>query len=1135
MVKNDQKKRKIIDTLIIALVSLIPFIWVAGGYVILGHDAGKPIDPTMHFLDRLSTWTHRYGIGADQTFAMAGFFIHGFEYLLDRTGLSLSIQQGIEYMTYFFGMGYAMYIFTRKLFPEHPFTALASALLYQINHFVLQAWFIVERTKFTLYIALPIIMLQIIDLSDFKKSVSKSSLITALTLFFLNGGGFLPLYGSLILIVPVFMLTQLRDSSEKKQLLTRYIKYTALTGGISVLLQSYWLLPYMFYISREFGAELTKYGGGSVELWIASISQYASFMNMLRLQGIQEWYVNSQHPYAAIYLQNAGMIFISYLLPLAAFGSIAIAVGKDRRILLSFALLALISLLFMGGSHPPLGGFYIFLIKYVPGFIAFRTPFYKFAPGLWFAYAVLIGYTLNYLATRKYIRAPKLITSICICLLILGYSFPLTGMHFFTYGKNRTNRIQIPSYIFAYNKWAKSRENTFNRLLILPPHPAGSLASDLKWGYWSLAPINSLLDPGSYIDQNLTLTPDEADLVNNLYAQIASDDSSWKKTAEKLSIDGVLLQKDANVPDNDKDYMSPQRVNTFLKKNALEKPIVFGEWEVHRISQTASPIKSATGYYYIINDRPDQPYHILKRLAQQQQPSSILLKKDISHASYLKIADILFPECVNCLLSEQFIGPQDHQMTNLPGSRFYFLKKWWESYQLNHSANTAEKIQLLAFQSTKRLYEYDNMFVFNLPVHKKQYTLELYADTLEQLTQQIQKWNPKEIKSPEKKLIVDVYNTLGIQHSSLKNYIENDYDPSLTDNLSGIDKRIANLSNLLAQKYHFTVDQKHKQFILNYSTPGSYELYIYTPSVSVNTQAKSQIIITKSSNSSIIDIDRTTLWQRAGTLQLSTNDSRLEIEEKQDEVVLTEQSAPITQALHNKDLQKTRINEKNLDSSCLHLPLNALSAEKYQLDIRFSATRDVRVWTFLIDTPATSEKIHRDSGQYMRLRKDKPLDISLKMEIRDPTHFAYLICQFDEQVFVPLQLESLTTKRITNPLIQLVKLNDSFKNSKPRTVRVQKQSLTEYDFTVGAGSIQFIQLDQRYNPNWQLEANGKSISPFLSDGYQNTWIIDASDKKVQNKLRYLPQRIFYYAAAISIVSFLITVFILGKKNKQNNK
>jgi hypothetical protein len=53
---------------VIGAISLLPFLWLQGGSVIVGHDAGTPISPSAHFQDRLQAWTHRYGLGANQTF-----------------------------------------------------------------------------------------------------------------------------------------------------------------------------------------------------------------------------------------------------------------------------------------------------------------------------------------------------------------------------------------------------------------------------------------------------------------------------------------------------------------------------------------------------------------------------------------------------------------------------------------------------------------------------------------------------------------------------------------------------------------------------------------------------------------------------------------------------------------------------------------------------------------------------------------------------------------------------------------------------------------------------------------------------------------------------------------------------------
>jgi hypothetical protein len=1122
-----------VDILIILIISLIPLIWIWGGYVILGHDAGKPLDPQVHFIDRLSTWTHRYGIGADQTFALAGFFIHGYEYVLSMFGLSPSIQQGLEYVTYFMAMGFSMYFFAITVFPNNRYGPIAMALFYEVNHFVLQGWFIVERTKFTLYIALPLILLQIIKINSKSTSPLRAGILTSLILLVLNGGGFLPLYGSILVVGSMFILLVWWGSEKKIESLVTLIKYITYVILFSIIFQSYWLFPYAYYIYRDFGSEIVKYGGASVEQWIASISEFASFTNLLRLQGIQEWYINTHHPYAKFFLNNIFLSFISYLLPLAAFGAILISHRKDRYTLIVFAVIALVSMFFMAGSHAPLGWLYLLLIKHIPGFIAFRTPYYKFATGLWLSYAILIGYWINYIFTNRFPKIPPIIVYLFITVCIVGYSFPIVGVNFFSYGKNLTNRVKVPQYVYDYGKWAQSPDNKFNRILILPPHKSGSLATDLIWGYWSLAPINSLLDAGSYIDQNLTLSPEEAQIVSELYRKIEARDGSWKQDAKKLNIDGVLLQTDFTPYMVDRTLIEVSEYEKFLARYSVGRPIVFGQWKIYRIYEQLSPVDVAVGYYDVSYKDGQYNDTILNRITQQSLPNSaimhgVAIDKNIND---LKIADIVLPECSNCLLLEQIIGPKDHNIINLPGSKFYFLKIWFESYQSKYASSDIKRAEMLTYHITKRLYEYDNMYVFNLPLNKKHSTIDKYLQDVAELKSTIVRVNKLDRSFNDKDVIIKIYNTLLVHLRSLANYIENDYDPELTERLILVEHQINEITNIILNKNVFSTEVSVKKYTYNLPSAGGYEIFLHTPSVSMDENDHKGIELSMGNNEKHILVDRSTLWQSLGEFHFDKDDSLLEIKEKDVEVLLTESSPVMTKAIETYQDVVISGNNHNKKKPCLTIPMNTLGREKYLFNLQLATNKDTKIWTFLIDSKTASEKVDRKFGNYTKMRKGKDLNIDLKLQVAQPEYFSYTICQFDDinDSIEPISIKSLKISRITNPLLYFIRKNSSFIPSTPRDIRMSKISNTKYEFSVSKGSRQLLLLDQRYNHNWFITHSLGDIPAMKVNGFQNGWIMPASTIDSNNIIRYSMQEIFLFFSAVSIIGIATSICYVYSK------
>src|SRR3989344_3358830 len=195
-----------LEILFLLIVGLVPLLWYKDGFIGFGHDMGFPLAPVDHFLDRLYTWTNRLGpFGSDQIQVLPGFFIHSIEAILSTLGFSILSVQKITYIFWFVLPGITMYILLRYLHPEkEDYTIrLSGSLFYMMNHYLLQAWTIAERTKFSLVAALPLVVLLIIKVLHKKESPVKNSILLALVLFFLNGGEGIPILISLFIVILV--------------------------------------------------------------------------------------------------------------------------------------------------------------------------------------------------------------------------------------------------------------------------------------------------------------------------------------------------------------------------------------------------------------------------------------------------------------------------------------------------------------------------------------------------------------------------------------------------------------------------------------------------------------------------------------------------------------------------------------------------------------------------------------------------------------------------------------------------------------------------------------------------------------------------------------------------------------------
>src|SRR3989344_1213101 len=392
------KKRIYFDIVIIFILGLFPFLWLPGQTLLLGHDAGMTFEPISHLIDRLSVWTQRLGMGTDQSYGLLGaiVIIHSLEAFLVWIGFSLQMEQRIQFVFWFTLPGLAMYFLTRKLWPDKKYLPLIASVIYMINYFLIQAWFVAERTKFSIYVALPLITYFAISYFSGKTSFRKSVFASGLILGVLNAGGSFPLYGGLALVIFTLFIYQ-NFIHRSREMIKRTILFPLGMGVIYFLLNAFWLFPYLYYILGFYSRDLALAGGPAGALgWSEYLAKGSTFINLFRGQGIPEWYLNSYHAFAGNFLTNPIFILLSFAFPLIAYSSLFFAKErKDKYFIFLFVIISLLGLFFSAGPKSQLGGIYEFIALHVPGFAIFRSNFYKFGYVIWFAYAILIGFSMD--------------------------------------------------------------------------------------------------------------------------------------------------------------------------------------------------------------------------------------------------------------------------------------------------------------------------------------------------------------------------------------------------------------------------------------------------------------------------------------------------------------------------------------------------------------------------------------------------------------------------------------------------------------------------------------------------------------------------------------------------------------------
>ncbi len=694
------------ELLIIFVLSLTPLLWFKSGTILVGHDNTYPLAPQPFLANRLTTWTENF-FGHDQSLILGTIPIHFVDAIPNFFGVPLQTGQKMVYIFWFFLIGLSAYIFAWVLRPESNFFHLTAVILYQFNYFILQGWWIGEKSKFSAYIALPLILSVFFWVTRKKIRILLGAVVISFILFFFNGGGLygVPLYGGAFVSVGILIIFKALAyvHSQNYDALRRLIVFIVMAVVLSVFTNSYFLIPAYARLHSGTTLDVSSVGGLSgIIRWTDEISANASFLNLFRLQGIPEWYDNPQHPYAQVILAHPAFIMASFLWPLLVFLSLLFAKrGRNDRIITYFFVVYLVGLFFTAGTHAPLGFLYQFFVERIPGFIIFRSPYFKFAPAIFLATAYLIAYAVDSIPHR--IR--KLAFTIIIAIVFV-YHYPYFTGNFFAWRDQFSTRLTIPSYVYEFGNWLNNEKTDDGRVLFLPPNNADLRYSTYAWGYLSFQAVPTLLSGKSVVVNNDQVNPEEQAMLKSLYTAIEQkDEETIGKLASILHISYVVLQKDAisdprvNVPIDVKTYAQVVRNN-----NQFVFVRSFGEWDIFTLREMMPPKIYMTDqlvafqgsaqeldpyYNFIAKETPFVWYSDAKRLGATGYAS-----------------EIITPSCLTCLRNRPRISFPERNI--LPDSPFYQIVLFLENRQHMPKDPKAAIYHLLG-KSLKRVREINEM------------------------------------------------------------------------------------------------------------------------------------------------------------------------------------------------------------------------------------------------------------------------------------------------------------------------------------------------------------------------------------------------------------------------------------------
>lgn len=589
MIKFIKKHTKLFEIILLFILSLTPLLWLRDNQIILGHDSGFRLDPIQHLINLFYSWDPSSNFGTDWSW-FKGFIITQLpETLLISLVRSFTVGQQLTFIFWFFSIGISMYIFINSFFKEKDywFFRIFASTFYMYNFFLLQAWFIAERAKFSLFCALPLGVLSIYKTLTKEYSILRGLTLFSLTSFLLNSGGNATFYGTLLLVYSITFIyltaANIRRFGYKEIIYSFKVGIIFVVGFLTV--NSYWILPQLYSFFNGYGSGLLSVGGiESIIRWESVITQNASFLNLLRLEGIPDWYDNASHTYAYFFTKFSPIVALSFIpLFILLFGLIyhkKLAIDrKSNQLIILILLFVLFGLFFAAGSHPPLGNIYIFFIKFVPGFAIFRSAFYKFGTVLWFSYIFIVSFYLSLFLSRLAKRKKIYISLVIFSLFfLLAYHFPFFFSNFFMWYEPFTTKVKIPSYV---NDMADhiNKLPADSRILLLPEF--NDQADGYEWGFWGIDSLPRLSTNKSIIANSANFP----EIIGSIYYSISQNkENIFLRLMGSSGINRVLWRGDVLSLDKtktSKDFISFKNNLEKFKGVKLEREI--GAWSLYKV------------------------------------------------------------------------------------------------------------------------------------------------------------------------------------------------------------------------------------------------------------------------------------------------------------------------------------------------------------------------------------------------------------------------------------------------------------------------------------------------------------------------------------------------------------------------
>ena len=382
--------------LILAFSLLLVAKTGTSGLINLG-DSLFPFFPQERLQRLLYLWNSHNILGRDSSATVSQIPWYGLAALLERLGAPLWLINRLWFASPFLLLGLSMYFLSGIIFGREKKTSrLIATLFFMFNPFTLNL--MGGSNVLTLSFASGVFVFGLFVYGLDKPKVDfKNVFLFGLASVFVPAN--LVVWAIIILLCLAYFLFFILVNRRNRSRLQHALKFSLLTIPYTLLINLWWLLPfvYQFLNPGYFG---TLFASGTDVGTFEFISQFTSLFNVSRLFYGMTPTANFPISHYYHYLLAPTMMAV-----LAVLVFVVSLFKKKSKFEIFFLVLALFSVILASGTRPPFGFVYQFLWDHIPYFHIFRTT-NRFNLYTMISYAVLLGFFY------QHIKGPALKTQL---------------------------------------------------------------------------------------------------------------------------------------------------------------------------------------------------------------------------------------------------------------------------------------------------------------------------------------------------------------------------------------------------------------------------------------------------------------------------------------------------------------------------------------------------------------------------------------------------------------------------------------------------------------------------------------------------------------------------------------------------